>query len=234
LTSGSCSYHSGPAETGDGEIPSSVVHRALAALGRRIAKRHRDRSGNGTTIAPPRSDEERATWRWEASPLIGSLPIQAGSPSRVEFERNLLAVAKGSLFAGSPTRLVVVAFELHRRAALDARFGKVLGETMMVEVLRRLRVAGPRDALLAPTDDGRLLLAVRLDATANFRRTVGEWRLEAIGAPITVAGVYHLATLSAGVACLDEGECTTALVARAEQALALGRAEARDGVHFAV
>ena len=182
--------------------------------------------------------------------LIGALALfglgeqrEAGTDRRIdrltgflvrsEFERRLRGMLENRRELEHAAQIVVVALDLDAFRQVNQRHGREAGDQVLREFALRLRDRVRQHDMLCRVAGDRFLLAMRLERRVDALNTVNRIRAAAIERAFSTPGGRHLLGLTAGVAIASAGESPQALLSRAEQALATGKARQRNRAYIA-
>ncbi|PID59476.1 MAG: hypothetical protein CSB44_12890 [Gammaproteobacteria bacterium] len=157
----------------------------------------------------------------------GTDPL-TGALNRREFEHSVLRLIASRERQATPDKLVLVALDLDGFKPVNDSVGHAVGDELLRDFTRRLGGGLRSNDLLARTGGDEFVVMLELDASADAFDIVERLRHRAVDAPFLINGKGHRIGVTAGLAEHRHGESLASLMKRADQALIVGKATAKN------
>ena len=151
-----------------------------------------------------------------------------GAWNRSEFERRLGRRIAARRRRDQREALVVVALDLDGFKAVNDELGHAAGDAVLVGVVERLRAGLREHDLVGRLGGDEFALVVGVEPGTDFVAVVERLRAALTSEPFDLPGGPRRVGATAGIAVHEREESVAAVIGRADAALVLGKARAKD------
>ncbi len=153
--------------------------------------------------------------------------------TRAEFERRLEGMLRNRRELERDARIAVVALDLDGFKQVNDWYGHRAGDAVLEEFVRRLQGRLRQSDLVGRTGGDEFLVAMRLEGVVDPVDAIEPIRRDTVSRLFRVPEGKHRLGVTAGIACHEPGETMAGLIARADQALIIGKAREKDRSYLA-